>query len=127
VTSEQAQEMCKILAAEFGISTPRFRFNKTNHGIYYGGVVTIAKPERMWNPRRTPEHSLLHEFTHHLVWRRWLAKEYGFGPPPAAHGDAFKHALWSVVRAWYTDVSLYPWATEYDRVRAYGEKRLEAR
>lgn len=122
--------MLAILSREFDVPEPKFRFNKTYRGLHYwkvlGGklvssTVTIPRPELIpVRTKRTVEVKLLHEFTHHLVTMRW---QQGRGPNDT-HGQIFQQHLWNVVHAWLGDASKYPWETEYDKVRVYGERRI---
>ena len=116
-----AKELLALLASQFGVCGPNFRFNRTNRGLYYPGTktVTIARPYQNWG-KRTCEHSLLHEFAHHLADERAIKANLR----PDGHGNRFKNALWETVTAYYGDARKYPWGTEYTTVRAYGERRL---
>lgn len=118
--SDKAKEILAVLASVFGVVEPGFRFNRANRGLYYPATKTVTIALSNWNSKRTHEHSLLHEFAHHLADERAIK----FGVRCECHGNGFKNALWEVVTAYYGDARKYPWSTEYKQVRAYGERRM---
>lgn len=113
------QEVANILAAEFNIFPPKVVVGgrRKKGAAYYPSIQTIYIPfAGTW---RGTEHSLLHEFAHHLVdsqfdWRLMRA-----------HGPDFMKALRSVVLAWFGNIDDYNWATEYRSIRAWHDRRVK--
>jgi hypothetical protein len=121
------------LSLHFEIKPPSFRFNRGSHGLYYSGrrEVTTAPPER-YSGGRSIEHSLVHEFAHHLAdernreavaTARALGKSWMHLPLYAHHGPAFRKALLEVATKFYGDPAKYPWDTEYPAIKKWAEER----
>lgn len=107
MTEQEAKDLLKVLAREFGVKIPKLRWSlRRKRGRYTGRIIIVG-------PKVHPNtlDNLLHEFAHHLD-----KHSNGFC---ANHERAFCETLERVVRFHYGDASLYPWKIEYQCVRNY--------
>lgn len=145
--------LCKLtleqMASHFEVCVPRFRYNRSGRGIYYPDSKTVTIG-RSYKYHRTAEHSIIHEFAHHLADERDLAyravfraeneqrrlqnlapKFYPFAKR-RHHDKLFCEALFETAAFYYGTASEYSWETEYTSVAKWafkhkGMKRAEGR
>ena len=89
---------------------------RMKNGIYNDRPIT-RRPRITIGPKswRGLKSALVHEFAHHLA---------GLKAKPI-HGKDFQRSLMRVVNYCYEDPKAYPWASEYERVKGYGTRRLK--
>jgi putative metallohydrolase (TIGR04338 family) len=111
--------MADILAAEFNVAPPKVVIGgrRKKGAAYYPGFKTIYIPfQGTW---RGTEHSMLHEFAHHLTDAK---TDWRLTRP---HGREFIECLRVVVLAWFGDLDKYNWKTEYKSIRAWYDRRAK--
>lgn len=112
----KAQELCTILALEFGIRAPKVQatLRRPCFACILENTINLAAwalTETNW------ERVTIHEFAHILQYSR---------PRPGTrrhHGVDFSRAIHDVAKAWYRDPRQHPWAKEYNATtRAYARR-----
>ena len=100
-------KIAKVLSNRFGIVRPAsIKVNFNGKGKYtYSDHKITTRPE---------EWIFLHEFAHHLNRTKYIG---------SGHDRSFKQCLWRVVKAYYGNVTEYPWDREYRSVFKYYERR----
>jgi hypothetical protein len=130
IHTADALEIIKRLSERFEVTPPTFRFNKSRRGLYYPAKqeVTIARPLKQGR-RRRGEHSLLHEFAHHLadlrVRREYEAAGRAWSFKDLPHHDArFRRALLDITTFYYDgDPKRYVWDSEYPAIISWATRR----
>jgi hypothetical protein len=129
ICTADALEIITRLSARFEVTPPSFRFNKSQRGMYYPITqeVTIARPLKQGTWRRG-EHSLLHEFAHHLadlrVRREYEAagRKWSFKDLPH-HDERFRQALLEIATFYYDgEPKRYLWASEYKSIVGWARR-----
>ena len=125
-TKQDAQEAAELLRREFGLAMPveiKWTARERNGRAYaYPGFTIIEIGPNVW---RGIEACFLHEFAHVLACR---SAPLDLIRP---HGSEYFQALVDIVRAWYGNLTAYPWDTEYRMLsrwafqKGYSQKRRD--
>ena len=119
MTIEEISDMLTLLSTEFKVDAPKFRVSdRIHHAVYSPTKALITLPVRH-GYGTTTENSTLHEFAHHLNYRRHILEFREMrlnGKNFPHHGIRFQETLEEVIMAWYKDIHKYQWNKEYDSV-----------
>jgi len=129
-SKHQAQEICDLLSAEFGVEPPRVVWrggSRNGRYVPYGRQVILGPCA--WRG----VDCVLHEYAHHLAYvtfgytgstdaRGEIVRNVN-GRLSRGHGPLYHRALTLVALAWYGDETKYAWDTEYRAIAAAGPHR----
>jgi hypothetical protein len=120
----EAREIIAALSAHFSVPEAYLQWVPwSKNGRYLTHSKRIQCGPNCW---RGAVPALLHEFAHHLHHVRNghdLRFDKNGNRWHDHHGRRFMECLADVVVAYYSDISLYPWHTEYRSIRSFAVAR----
>lgn len=112
---ESFEKIAKVLSNRFDIIPPSQIILKVDSLFRRTGRYWYVSKKMKIGHRKAS--CFVHEFAHHLANIKHGSSGWG-------HGKLFKRCLWRVAKAYYGDVTEYPWEKEYRSVWKYYERRI---